>query len=203
MMRRQFSKRRGFVRRGLRPAHQWLCVPGTTNFSSQTTGGALSEVFGFEGPSLTAGTALTSDPPEDQVIDRIMASIQVNLAGAGSWTLALLMADRTWTAPSGSTKYSDLSDKRILWSCNYDSNKLTTFTGFVSAEWAPPGHLVIDATTDLITQCSDRAVLMDIKPKIRIEDGKALYWLATEESGTASFSSTCYWFRMLLHRAGR
>ncbi len=198
-MKRRFS----FGRQGRRlgkPARQWLPIPLTSFFSAQASTG-IAQVLAFEAPTITPGTAVTADPPEDQVLDRIVAEFTVQLAGAGSWTLGMMVVDRTWTPVGG--EFATDADKRVLWYQTYDSNTFSTLAGFTGVTWSSPNHLLVTATSPVALETDMRAVKLDITPKIRLEDGKALIFCAWEDQGTATLSLTVRTMRLLMHRAGR
>lgn len=201
MFTRRKSMQRRWSRHGsAKPARQWLGIPVTTFFAAQSVG-ATSQVLAFEAPTITPGTAVTADPPEDQIIDRIVAEMQVVINGTGSWTLALMVVDRTWTQTSTGEMAPD-ADKRILWYCTYEAG-IQALPGLTNTSWAPPNYMSIQATTPLYLECDWRATHVDISPKIRLEDGKQLVWVCWEESGTALFTMATRTMRLLMHRAGR
>lgn len=194
-MRRRVS----FARRGQRPARQWLPIPATSLLSAVTVS-TTAQVLAFEAPTVTPGTPVTADPPEDQVLDRVTGSLRVTLTGAGVWVLSLLMVDRTWTPIGG--EFATDADKRILWSKTYDSQSLSTLAGFTGVTWSK-AHMFITATAPLVVEQPESMGYVDITPKVKLEDGKQLIFLASECSGAASFSVTADWMRILMHRAGR
>lgn len=198
--RRQGAPRRFAGRR--RKELEWLGLPPTALAASTTATTALSHLFGFEAPVVTVGTALSSDPPADRIIQRITGELRVKLTGSGSFTLGLLVVDRTWT-PQGGT-FSVDADKRILWSRTYDSAELAgNVTGFTSVSWSAPNHMLVNATTDLLTECDRGAVYIDVAPKVRLEDGKSLAIIAWENEDGATLILNMVWMRLLLSRAGR
>lgn len=201
MLRRFKRTHRSFgVRRHERPARQWLAIP-VTNFFAGATTGATSQVLAFEAPTITPGTAVTADPPEDQILDRIVAEFRVDLNGIGSWTVGLMLVDRTWTQSSTGEMAPD-GDKRILWYETYES-VVFALAGLTTTSWVPPNSLQIQATTPVIGECDWRATHLDITPKVRLEDGKQLVFVAWENSGTATLTFTTRSMRILMHRAGR
>lgn len=194
-------RRHSFARHGGRskPARQWLPIPATT-FHSLVTVTTAAQILAFEAPTVTPGTAVTADPPEDQVLDRVTGSLRVTLTGAGVWVASMLLVDRTWTPLGG--EFATDADKRILWSKTYDSQTVSVLTGFTTATWGP-GHMTVLATTQAIIEQPLEMTYIDIQPKVRLEDGKQLIFLVSEVSGAASFSLTADWLRILMHRAGR
>lgn len=191
-----------FARRS-RPARQWLPIPDT-DFIVAAAATTTAQVLAFEAPTITPGTAVTSDPPEDQIVDRVVAELSIVMTGSGSWTLGLLLVDRTWTQTGGA--FSLDGDKRVLWYNTYNTAALDAMTtGGSVISWQSPNHLVVNGTTtgDFIVECDWRATHLDIQPKVRLEDGKALVFAAWENQGTATFSASTRSMRILMHRAGR
>lgn len=186
--------RRGFVRKGARrPANvQWSSIAsqflmaGVTQTSSQVL---------IELQSPAALNALTSDPPEDLTLLRLVGSFELAITNpAGSWVLALTVQDTTWTP--GATVSVD-ADKRLLWSRNFDSGANT-----ITVLWTPPDRCwSTDAAGTF--QSHSTAMQVDIAPKVRIQPGQALYLVAYEESGASTLTMTSSLMRVLYKRSGR
>lgn len=142
---------------------------------------------------------ITSDPPEDLTVLRVVGDFVVSLS-AGNWTLGCLVQDHTWTP--GATVSVD-NDKRVLWSMTYNVTGVAQLAGFTTASWEPPGQLFIDATTDLVVQAPREAVHIDISPKVKIQAGQALYLVAWENSGAGTFTTGSNNMRVLFQRSRR
>lgn len=205
-MQRRFSKQSGGRSTGrrssYRPAREWVPLTGTVfNNVSATSSAKLIE---FQSPTVTIGTALTADPPEDRTIMRIVAEFDVAMAGpplaADRWTLGLLMADVTWTP--GATFATD-ADKRFLWYRTYQFPGVVP-AGTTSMTWQLPGYVFLDATADVFFQCDRDDVHIDIAPKVKLESGKALTMVAYEEvSTTGNFTVAMRTMRLLMQASGR
>lgn len=199
-MRKRFSRWSGGGRR-LRPARQWLPIPSTLMFNAITST-QVQSVLAFEEPTVTPGTPLTAEPPEDQTLLRITGAIRVGILASGCWTLSLLLVDRTWTPIGG--EFATDADKRILWSETYSTVAMAaTLAGFGSASWQTPNQVVIDATTDQVVECKPSAVYIDIAPKVKLEAGKHLVFLASENENGGTLSMRNEWMRVLMQRSGR
>lgn len=177
----------------------WVPLDGTVFAAITST--TASRLYGLQAPTVTIGTDLTADPPEDVTILRVTADLSVTLSSAGCWVLALLVQDTTWSPAS---TYTLDADKRVLWHKTYDTNgALGALAGFVSATWECPNHLTVDATTDLVVECQPDAVQLDCTPKVRLEDGKGLHLVAYEQSGAAAMTCVLRNMRLLMKRSGR
>lgn len=143
---------------------------------------------------MTAGTPLTSGPPEDSVIDRVLMTLKVSSDTLVTLGVGLILVDRTWT-PSGTTGITPDLDKRFLWwrSWLLRANETWEHTTFVSAA----GVVQPNAMPPETNPC-----WADISPKVRIEDGKHLA-VATYCSVAATVTMTAPTVRILMHRAGR
>lgn len=195
-------RRSSFGSRGQRPARQWLPLAGSA--ISSATGTTSVSLYGLQAPTVTIGTDLTSDPPEDVTIMRVVADIQVvmtTVSAGARWILGLLVQDRTWTP--GATFAVD-ADKRFLWTMtyNYPANSTNT-PGLTAWTYWPPGLIQVSATADQFFECPREAVHIDIAPKVRLEDGKALHMVAYEEAGATSFTCTIQSMRLLMQRSRR
>lgn len=187
-MRRKFAMRRGTRK----PANvQWADVSTVFVFASVTATTATPLVQ-LQAPTSLA--ALTSDPPEDLTVMRMVGSFQVTLAGSatGRWSLALTVADVTWTP--GATISVD-NDKRLLWQRQYAATNAT------SDSWSPPGTLANPAFAGI--PCPTDQVTLDINPRVKVESGKALYLVAYEDAGAASLTLVSHSMRVLYKRSGR
>lgn len=188
-MRRRSSY--GSSARPYKPSRVWLPLAGTPlNGVSSTT---ASSLYSLQAPTVSIGTALTADPPEDVTILRVMADFSFAISAAGAWILALTVQDTAWT-PSATFELD--GDKRFLWTSTY-----VNLQAAAPATYHPPGML--DNAAGVIGGDLRHATHIDITPKVRVEAGKALYLVAYEQSGTASVTVTLYSFRMLYQQSGR
>lgn len=191
--RRGMRRRSSFGSSGrpYKPSRVWLPLAGTPLYGvSETT---ASSLYSLQAPTVSIGTALTADPPEDVTILRVMADFSFALSTAGAWILALTVQDTAWT-PSGTFELD--GDKRFLWTRTYVNLQAGT-----PATYHPPGML--DNGAGVIGGDLVHATHLDIAPKVRVEAGKALYLVAYEQSGTATVTCTLYNFRMLYQQSGR
>lgn len=138
-----------------------------------------------------ATLALTSDPPEDLTILRIVGDFNVALTTTGVWILAVLVQDSTWT-PSG--VFATDADKRVLWSGIWQA------TGGVATEWLR-GRMTQAGQEDTAQEIAMTHI--DIAPKARIRPGQALYLVAYEISGAAALTTATANMRLLFQRSGR
>lgn len=191
MQRRNFGRSaRGRSRGGARPSRVWVGIQDQFSFASQAATGTAVLVQ-LQAPADLSN--LTADPPEDLTVLRVIGDLTVTLAStsAGSWTLALLVQDTTWTP---TTRFEDDADKRILWAQNYTSLAAATYvwtSGYLAVNNVPTPGVPREMTR------------LDIAPKVRIEAGKALYLVAYEQSGTTTFSVESQNMRLLFQRSGR
>lgn len=187
---RHFKRTRSarFAGRGARPSRQWVSLQAGWSHNTAVT--AAVSLISLQAPTTLA---LTSDPPEDLTILRIVGEFTTTLSAEGSWVLALLAQDTDWTP----TTFANDSDKRILWSQAY-----TNPTTATTLAWSPPGHMSGTAVTNLEVVLRN-AVYIDIQPKVRLETGKALYLVAYELLNGATFTSTGTTVRMLMQRTAR
>lgn len=174
--------------RGLRPSRLWTGVSGQFAVTDQVTTTAVP-LISLQAPASLA--SLTSDPPEDLTILRMVGSFSVSLSAAGVWTLALTVADVTWTP--GSTSLED-ADKRLLWLRTFNSQVAATY------QWLQPGYLTVNNT---VVAAQVGLTDLDIAPKVKVEAGKALYLVAYEESGAAALTVASRNMRVLVQRTGR
>lgn len=185
-MRRGFTPRAGRPR----PALTWVDVSQQWNINVSATGTAT--LIMLQAPASLA--ALTSDPPEDMTVLRVVGDFLVSIGtGLGNWTLGLLVADVTWTPAATFTLDAD---KRILWHQTYESTTSGAFT------WQPPDTLLVTiAGGTSVSQT--KGAHIDITPKVRIEPGKALYLVAWENTGALQFTTLSQDMRVLFKRSGR
>lgn len=184
-------RRRNFVRRGGRkPVNmQWSDVSGQFVFAA-VAATSTSVLVQLQSPA--ALNSLTADPPEDLTVLRMVGQFGVSISAAtASWSLALTVADVTWTP--GATMSVD-NDKRILWQQEYR-------TGAAAGNWLPPG-MYTEGGAQLFPGWWEMTGL-DISPKVKVEAGKALYLVAYENTGAATFTVTCNSMRLLYKRSGR
>lgn len=180
--------RRRPARSGYKPTRTWVSLANGWSFSNVSTT-STSVLMSLEAPTTLN---LTSDPPEDVTVLRIVGDYLVLLtASPATWTLALLVQDQTWTP----TTFAGDADKRILWSKTYFWNGSN-----VSAQWFSS---LFVSNGDTVTGCHPEMTRVDIAPKVRLEPGKALFLVAYETSGAASFSTDPGNVRMLFQRSGR
>lgn len=198
VFRRQGMRRRSFSGRRARVEREWLPLQGVA-FTAVTSTSAVS-LYGLQAPTVTIGTDLTADPPEDVTIMRVVSefSFLMSSSATATWILGLIVQDRTWTP--GATFAVD-ADKRFLW---YRTFRISpaTIAGFVSLEWMP-GLITLDATTDTVVSDHPSRTTIDITPRVKLEAGKALHLVAYEESGTATVTVQLLTMRLLLQKSGR
>lgn len=189
-MRRSF-KRAPSRQRAFRPSRVWAGVSGQFGFTGATAS-TRAVLVQLEAPA--ALNALTSDPPEDMTVLRVMGDFAVSLTSTGSWTLALMVQDTEW--PVGTSFLAD-ADKRMLWSQTYEAMDAVGHT------WTS-GYLVTDIVgTAGYAGVPREMTRLDIAPKVRIEAGRALYLVAYENGGAAELTVTSSNMRLLFQRSGR
>lgn len=188
-MKRTFARKR-FGNR-TKQSLTWSDVSGTWTFAAQATT-AATILIQLQSPTTLSN--LTSDPPEDLTVLRVVGNYTLLLTGAAPacWTLALTVADVTWTP--GADVAAD-NDKRLLWQKTYQASGTTT------TQWGPPGWQITDAGNAF--PAWESVVAIDIAPKVRIEPGKALYLVAYENLGAATLTMTSETMRVLYKRSGR
>lgn len=179
---------------GWKPPREWIAVAGTPFNAVLVT--TASSLYSFQAPTVTIGTPLNFDAPEDLTLLRIRAEMQVNMSTTGVWALVLLVQDTDWT-PSG---YVTDSDKRFLWSRVYQN------LGDGVASWAPgmeanTNASVITFRTAAVDSAGMSYSCLDISPKVRLEAGKALFLVAYELVNGATFTVTLHNMRILQTRA--
>lgn len=176
---------------GFRPSRVWASIDAlATGWDISGTGTTAVTLVSMQAPTSLA--SLTTDPPEDMTLLRIVGNHRVTLSTTAQWTLALLVQDTTWTP--GATFNVDC-DKRILWSRNFEAVTNAVHT------WCPDGHL--DVTGTNMTGGMHHVTSVDIKPMVKMEAGKALFLVAYEQSGAATFTSNSQNMRLLFQRSGR
>lgn len=175
--------------RAPKASREWVPMNGGVT----TTAGAVTKLLEFQAPTVTFGTALTSDTPEDKTILRIVGNWTAVAPGGGSdsW-IGLLVADANWTPVGTSSIIPDL-DKRFLWYV-YLAGLDTTNTSTWSVN-----TVVIGSTTKVMTVANTQ---LDISPKVKLEDGKALMAVCYT-GGTALTSFTFKDMRLLMQRSSR
>lgn len=182
-----------FARKSFKPDRQWLPLTGVVASATAIT--TQTKLYELQMPTVTIGTALTADPPEDVTILRLVAEYSFSFTQAtqsGDWTIALTVQDANWTA--GANFVAD-ADKRMLWYQTFVSDPVAS-----TQNWFPPDAFIAGTTRSASTWGHTR---IDIAPKVRVEAGKALYAVLYENSGaqTATWSlNTC---RLLLQHSGR
>lgn len=131
-------------------------------------------------------------PPEDITILRMVGSFTVSLSAAlANWTLGLMVVDATWTPAS---LFSSDADKRVLWHQTYVNN-----TGAASLVWSPPDQFETSGGARARTEASR----LDISPKVRLEQGKALKLVWWENAGGAELNVNSADMRVLYQRTRR
>lgn len=175
---------------------QWSDVSAEWVFAAQAVTAAVV-LIQLQSPAALSN--LTADPPEDLTILRMVGDFSVTLAGSavGIWTLALTVADVTWTP--GATMRVD-GDKRILWSRQYWATNATSDT------WQPPGTFNAGgagATPYGVSSKDESPHHVDITPRVKVEAGKALYLVAYEEVNGATLTVSSRSLRVLYKRSGR
>lgn len=182
--------KRGFQRsRRERPAVSWLSLSPVWTLSTSAT--VAVPLLQMEAPVLTAAP-ITSAVPEDLTLLRIVGDFSLSLnTAAQAWTIGLTVQDATWTP--GAT-FSVDADKRILWHMSYQNS-----VGSLQS-WVPPDQGINGA---LIYQAAREAVHVDISPRVKLENGKALYLVAWENSGAGTLTSSSFDMRLLYSRAKR
>lgn len=187
MQNRRFARRSRPVARGARPSRLWTGVQA--QFAASVTATTAIPLIQLQAPASLA--SLTSDPPEDLTVLRMVGSFLVSMAGAGVWTLALTVADVTWTP--GANLLVD-ADKRLLWIRTFDNEVAAAYA------WIPPGYLTVNNT---VVAGQVGVTDLDISPKVKIEAGKALYLVVYEEAGATTLTVSSTNMRCLLQRTGR
>lgn len=192
MMRRSWKRSGGRGHgRSYAPSRMWVPVSGVPFAGITST--SVSSLFGLESPTVTLGTSVTSDPPEDLTILRMMGEIEVSFDAPATWTLGLIVQDRTWTPQS---TFAPDADKRFLWTENFSSVS--------GALWRT--GLVIDtfqtAVTTAVGTGRDKTRI-DVAPRVRLEDGKSLHLVAYEEAGASVLTVTIRHLRLLMQRSRR
>lgn len=192
MQRRSFRRPgRAGARAGLRPTRLWAGVSGQFAFGSVAVTSTVT-LIQLQAPSPASFASLTSDPPEDLTILRMVGDFTtvLTVTTAAVWTLALTVADVTWTP--GATSVVD-ADKRLLWVRTFDAPSAATWA------WRPPGYTAVNNVGFGYTEAHH----LDIAPKVKVEAGKALYLVAYEESGDATLLVSSVNMRVLMQRTGR
>lgn len=188
---RRYTRRPRFGGSANRPTRDWASISSAWLHSALTATAAATLVR-LEQP--TDLTNLSSDPPEDLTVLRIVGDFTVALGAAGTWTLALTVQDTTWTPTAGTSGWFSDSDKRMLWSMTYTSlGELL--------QWSPPGFLEVGGVPTMT--CPREAVHIDISPKVKITSGKSLVLVAYEQSGATTFDTIGFNMRMLYQRSRR
>lgn len=186
MRRARFSARRSAAK----TAMTWVDVSSQWSLPAVTVT-TTATLVQLQAPANLSN--LTADPPEDMSVLRLVGDFSVVMVGIANWTLALLVADVTWTPAA---TFTVDADKRILWHQTYVG------TGSTSSAWNPPDTLmVVDAAGSFVSQT--KAAHLDVTPRARIEPGKALYLVAYENSGAATLTTTSADMRLLFKRSGR
>lgn len=178
--------------RGTRPARQWMGLNGGITVTAGAA--SVTSLLAFEAPTVTFGTPLTSDPPEDQTILRIIGHLSIVSTVAHLMWLGLMVTDRTWTPVGTTTIIPDL-DRRWLWYMTYDMDTTETFTPGGARASVTGGGAARGFTSPVWTD-------IDISPKVKLEDGKQLCMVSYIDAGTAP-TVTLRDMRVLMQRSGR
>lgn len=185
------SPRRGGGGRPYRPSREWIALDGVPFNAVSSTATAVA-LYSFQAPTVTMGTALNFDPPEDLTLLRLRGSMLVTISDTGAWALALTVQDTAWTPGT----YITDGDKRYLWTQVYQNLSSGPMGWTESCCSNNPGTQV------LFTSPKDVASF-DIAPKVRLEAGKALFMVAYEIVGAATMTVTLHSLRILQQRASR
>lgn len=136
--------------------------------------------------------SLTSDPPEDLTVLRLVGEFDVTLSTTSAWVLALFVQDTSWL-PSATFELD--ADKRVLWSRTFTAQDAQQY------RWSSPGVMLAGANAPV--PMNRDTIMVDIAPKVKLEAGKALYLVAYEQSGAATFTTSTQNMRLLFQRSGR
>lgn len=189
-------RKRTWKRSGYKPTRVWSDVSGSVSFSG-ITGSQSVTLISLESPTNLG--SLTSDPPEDLTLLRIVGDLNVSMSGVAQtgFRLALLVQDRTWTA---SAVQSDDNDKRILW-----SQAFYTIGTTQTSVWYPSGVVasIVVATGDPVSIAYQNATHIDISPRVKMEAGKSLYMVAYETINGSTMTVNSQNLRVLYQRSGR
>lgn len=188
-MRRRFGRRTSAAR----PTRTWLdASPGFgVALATSTT---ASIVMQMQAPA--SPTNLTADPPEDITILRMRGTFSVVVATptlGSSWTCCLIVQDTTWTP---SATFGADSDKRMLWTRTFGTPQAA-----VSYAWNPPGIYTENLGTGFPGDMATTE--LDIAPKVRLEPGKALYFVAYETGAGGTLTVLSADMRLLFQRSRR
>lgn len=201
-MRRSFRRGRfGASGGGSKPTRDWVSLNAGWILDVAVT--TASPLITLQAPTTLA---LTSDPPEDLTVLRIVGDFSVTIQDSGdgfaSWTLALIRQDTPFTP---TLLWQDDADKRILWSRTYFAQS-TVGTNFTA--YRPPGTLSYGPlATPTMTVLGEASELthIDIAPKVRLTAGQGLYLVAYENAVAFSSNVTTasQSVRMLYQRSRR
>lgn len=169
----------------VRPTRTWVSL--NAGWTLNTAVPSLNAIMSLEAPT---SLALTSDPPEDITILRMIGDMTVSISGAtGSWILGLIVQDATWS--QGASFAAD-ADKRWLWSSHFQSS-----VGAVT--WA--SGTLFNSGGEPVGQTMQTH--LDIQPKVKVEAGKSLYLVCYELAGATTLVTTMSNGRLLFQRSGR
>lgn len=181
---------RNYRSRSARPTRQWQ---GISNALNATFDGTVTKslLLAFEAP--TPGS-LTSMPPEDVTLMRVLVDLEVTLTAAMRYraTLGLMVADVSWTPQ---LNFQDDADKRWLWTQTYGHlNDTVTVYG--------PAGVTANATT-ITSGVPREATRIDVAPRARLEQGKALYLVCYGSGAMNTVSTAGDMARVLWQRSRR
>lgn len=173
-----------------RPSRTWASIDAlASGWDITGTATTSANLISLQAPTSLA--SLTSDPPEDMTLLRIVGDFQVTVSTTGIWVMALLVQDTVWT-PSATFNLD--ADKRVLWSRSYQAVEAVLHT------YCHDGHCTVTGTN--MFECRDLTHI-DIKPMVKLEPGKSLVLVAYEQSGSATFTSNSQNMRVLFQRTQR
>lgn len=195
-------KNRGYAGRrpkSFRPSLTWADISDQFAIAAATATGTATLMSMIADQSLVA---LTSDPPEDLTILRVVGDFTTTLT-RGNWTLGLIVVDTT----TSFTTFAADSDKRVLWHMTYDAETPVTVggppAGAAAFIWTPPNLGMLQATANQLVQVDRASVHLDISPKVKVEPGKSLLLVAWENSGAGTMTVASTDMRVLFKRSGR
>lgn len=175
-----------------RPSRTWADVSDQWNTGGAVSATTATTVISLQAPSSLA--SLTSDPPEDMTLLRIVGNFAVTISTTGEWQLAMLVQDTTWTPASN---FTTDGDKRMLWSRAFQAGAA------VAHSWFPPGYLAADLGAGNFYAGQMGSCNVDIKPMVKLEPGKALFLVAYEEAGASAITVASSNMRVLYQRSPR
>lgn len=176
----------------------WMPVPSTRINVTSVTVNTLVTLLQLEASTLASGV-INADPPEDLTVLRVVGMIDLMLAGInpGECTVAFLVEGSTWDM---NTAFTTDSEKRILWHRTFVLPRDATENG-ITLRWCPPGTLVAAGAGGVIFGADLGVCSFDFTPKVKLEDGKALFLAVYVNGVTVTLES--YDMRILCQRSRR